>query len=145
MRRAAAAVVAALAAAGAAALFASLALRGGDELPRNSPAAVETPAAEPPKREPRRRRAPPLPPSTGVDEVRPHGAPKPDAALSAEEEAEAQEEMLAYPDGVAGPVVVGRVASPEDPDPDCWVALESAEDPSQADPSEVETLPGGRF
>ena len=145
MRRAAAAFAAALAAAGVAALAASLALRGEQESAPAPPAAGAKPAAKPPKREARGRRAPPLPASIGVDEVRPPGAPKPDAALSAEEDAEAQEEMLAYPDGASGPVVVGRVASPEDPDPDCWVALESVDDPAKSDPSEVETLPGGRF
>jgi hypothetical protein len=77
--------------------------------------------------------------------VRPHGRPEPDPPLSEEEEAEAQAEMLERPDGVDGPIVVGRVVSAEDPDPDCWVALESVEDPARADPSVVESLPGGRF
>ena len=145
MRRAAAAVAAALAATGVAALAASLALREGDSTAAAPPAGEAKPATAPSKREPRRRGAQPLPPASGVDEVRPPGPPRPDEALTDEEEAEAQAEMLAYPEDASGPVVVGRVASREDPDPDCWVALESVEEPSRADPSEVETLPGGRF
>lgn len=54
-------------------------------------------------------------------------------------------EDLLYPEGVEGPVVVGTVARAGDPDPDCWLALESEEDPDRPDPSEVEALAAGGF
>ncbi len=50
-----------------------------------------------------------------------------------------------YPEGVKGPVVVGVVTKYGDPDPECWVALEAADDPARPDPSVVETLEDGRF
>jgi hypothetical protein len=42
-------------------------------------------------------------------------------------------------------VVVGRVTQYAEPDPDCWVALESVEDPAREDPSTLETLSNGKF
>jgi hypothetical protein len=41
--------------------------------------------------------------------------------------------------------VVGVVSRYGDPDPECWLALESVEEPARPDPSVVETLPEGRF
>lgn len=97
-------------------------------------------APEAPRPAERRRRAP-RPPAPAVPQ-----APSPPAPpLDPVEEEFAQEEMLAYPEGAAGPVVVGRVTLPGDADPECWIALESVEAPSRRDPSRLESLPGGRF
>jgi len=141
-----AAAVAACAVAALAAWAAALVLQDPGPAPPSPPPPPDAPPpAGPGPRAPRGRRPPPPPPPTGVDLPRAPGPPRPSAPLDEEEEAAAEEEMLAYPGGASGPVVVGRVLSPDDPDPDCWVALESAEEPARPDPSVVETLPGGRF
>jgi hypothetical protein len=91
-------------------------------------AAVAAVAAVPP---------PPAPPPPVVPVV---VAPPP--VVEPEEEDDGWRE---YPEGAKGPVVVGIVRAYADPDPECWVALESTADPARPDPSTVETLERGRF
>lgn len=43
------------------------------------------------------------------------------------------------------PVVVGRVTRTGDPDPDCWISLESLEEPGREDPSVLESFNEGGF
>ena len=98
------------------------------------------------KRGSRRTRRPAPPPSDAEKAVavpvpEPAAGPPPEAVVDPEEEAE----YRAYPEGVVGPVAYGRVARYADPDPECWVALESVDDPKREDPSLLETLPDGRF
>jgi hypothetical protein len=71
--------------------------------------------------------------------------PVPPERIEEPEPGEEDEEWKEYPEGAKGPVVIGRVAKYGDPDPECWVALESVDDPARIDPSEVETLDDGRF
>jgi hypothetical protein len=42
-------------------------------------------------------------------------------------------------------VVVGRVTRTGDPDPDCWISLESLEEPGREDPSVLESFDDGGF
>ena len=116
------AVAALLAAAGAAIL-----LLPGKPLPPPPALEPEPPPPPPPK-------PPPEPPP-----------PPPPAVEAVVEETEEDDEWKQYPLNGKGPVVVGVVTKYGDPDPECWVALESADDPARPDPSAVETLEDGRF
>ena len=145
MRRRAALALVGLAAAilvlGAADLF----LREGPPVPPAPPPGEGPPPPAPPPRP-----APPetpAPPPAAVPGQPPEPGPsiRGGRRLPPEEEEEDEADFLRYPEGEKGPVVVGVVLKAGDPDPDCWIALEDAADPAREDPSEVETLPGGRF
>jgi hypothetical protein len=120
------------------------------EEPVPPPPAPERPRpSEGKRRTPRRPELPPAPVQAPapVPEAAPAGPPLDDEEL-AELEADARSEELAfrrYPEGAKGPVVVGVVSHYGDPDPDCWVALESVDEPGRPDPSVLESLPAGRF
>jgi len=135
-----------LAAAAGALAGLSLALGAALLLLREPPAAPPPPkgaaAAPAPRGNRRASRPAPAPPPEPVP------APEAPPAADPDEEEEAREEAAAwrrYPEGAVGPVVVGVVTAHGDPDPDCWVALESVDEPGRPDPSGLESRSGGRF
>jgi hypothetical protein len=97
--------------------------RGGRPPPREAPAPAPAPPTAPA----------PVPPDKDPDDP---DDPDEDAI---------SDDWRRYPADAKGPVVVGIVSQYGDPDPDCWVALESVEEPSRPDPSVLESLSAGRF
>lgn len=90
----------------------------------------------------------PAPPVAGGAPDSPEGDPDRGFAgrrADPEEEDEDEPDWRAYPAEAKGPVVVGVVSLYGDRDPDCWVALESVDEPSRPDPSVLESLSAGRF
>lgn len=133
-RRRAAALLGALGAVGAVA--------AGIFLLRDSPPATTPPVAPASSPPPAPPPEPPAPPETS-----------PSVAAAAEDSVPSQPfeasgldpEDLEYPEGLKGPVVVGRLTAGWDTDPEADVALEAVDDPNREDPSEVETLDRGGY
>ncbi len=144
-RRTAAVVVAAVAAAGT-----LIWVAGGYLLPTGPgsepvPASTGTGPASPGSRREATAQAPRAP----VVPTPPPLAPKPALEGPAPSEpflpSGLDPEDLLYPEGARGPVVVGVVAIPWDPDPEADVALESVDDPKREDPSDIESLDRGGY
>jgi hypothetical protein len=132
----------AVASAAVVAVLAAMAL-----LREGGPVSSRDPGRDAASRKGSRRARRPAPPPSDAEKAAavPVPAPPPDVPPGEPVDPEEEAEYRAYPEDATGPVAYGRIARYADPDPECWVALESVDDPKREDPSVLETLPAGRF